>query len=212
MGWTKGTHAEGQVHQRTKKKMHERICAHEQMSMLRCVIGQTDEQTWKMCWLTNGWTNMHFLRTNELFNFSNMQERSIVEMHHQANPTTIEDSAHFSMQRWSYGTPWGHPSPRSTTNFHAHQQKHECTTIVISSHVMGHVIDISIVGHIVNQCNVTWKSKRPTCCMNSCKVGKSWNSNSHEGIRIAARFSFTLDYKYPLIFTCRGIFTSAPPT
>jgi len=32
---------------------------------------------------------------------------------------------------------------------------------------MSHVIHISIVGHTVNQCNVTWKSKRPTFCTKS---------------------------------------------
>lgn len=41
------------------------------------------------------------------------------------------------------------------------------TTIVMSSLVMSYVIHITIVGHIVNQCKLTWMSKRPTCHMKS---------------------------------------------
>ena len=52
--------------------------------------------------------------------------------------------------------------------------------------------------HYCNQCNVTWKSKRPTCkSKKSCKVEDSCKSNSHEGIRTITRVSFTLGYKYP---------------
>jgi len=35
----------------------------------------------------------------------------------------------------------------------------------MSSLVMSHVIHISTMSHIVNQCNLVWKSKRPTCYM-----------------------------------------------
>ena len=90
-----------------------------------------------------------------------------------SEPMTIKDFAHFVMRSWSYDTPWEHASPSSTATRHEHQQQHECTNIFMSSHVMSHVIHISIVGHIFNQCNVTWKSKRPTCCMKSHVKSKS---------------------------------------
>ena len=49
-----------------------------------------------------------------------------------------------------------------------------------------------------NQCNVTWKSKRPTGkCEESCKFEGSCKSNSHEGSWTVRRANFTLVYKYP---------------
>jgi len=48
-----------------------------------------------------------------------------------------------------------------------HQQQHEHPSTVISNLVMIHVVHISTVGHTINQFNVTWKSKRPTCHIKS---------------------------------------------
>jgi len=98
---------------------------------------------------------------------ANIQERSNVGMQHQANLTTIKYFAHLARQRWSYETPWGHPSPNNTAARHAHQQQHECTNIVVSSLVISHVVHIPTVGHIVDKCNITWKYKRPACHMKS---------------------------------------------
>ena len=114
------------------------------------------------------WTNMHFSRIDEAIKHAIIQARSNVRIQHEANPTTIKDSAHFAMWRWSCDTPWGHPSPISTAAQHAHQQQHKCTFTIMSSHVMTHLSHITSVDHtVVNQCNVTWNSKRPTCHMKS---------------------------------------------
>jgi len=59
-----------------------------------------------------------------------------------------------------------------------HQQQHECTIIVMSSLLMSHIVHISTVGHTVNQCNVTWNSKRPTCHMKSHVKSKGHGSQT----------------------------------
>jgi len=64
---------------------HAKWCAREHMIMQKCVHKRTDEQTWNMCSLEDGWTNMHFLRTNEPVKPSNIQERRNMWMQHQGN-------------------------------------------------------------------------------------------------------------------------------
>ena len=107
MVWTKGAHADGQVQQQTNKR-----------SMWR-------GRTWRTCTFANKWTYQSFQHESK-------------EQHARASSSelrSIKDSVHFAMQRWSYDTPWRHPSLSSTVARHALQQQHECTNIVLSSHV-----------------------------------------------------------------------------
>lgn len=56
-----------------------------------------------------------------------------------------------------------------------------------------------------NQCNVMWKSKRPSCkSEESCKVEESCKLNSHEGSWTMKRASFTLAFKYPSFVHANG--------
>jgi len=87
-----------------------------------------------------------------------------------SEPRTIEDYAHFTMWRWSYDTPWRHPSSSSTIARHPLEQQHECTSIVMSSHVELHHESCHPhlhYGLVINQCDVTWNSKRRTCKLKS---------------------------------------------
>lgn len=165
-------------------------------------------------------TNMHPhehepSRTSELVKPSNLKARNNMLRASSSEPRTIEDSVHFDMRRWSYDTLWRHPSLSIIVARHALQQQHECTIIVLSSHVeSSHESCYPHLhyGLIVNQCDVTWKSKIPTCEHRVMSVKKSWKSNIHKGSRIATRVSFTLGYKYPPHLYIKVLFTSTPPT
>ena len=91
---------------------------------------------------------------------------------------TIEDFVHFAMWRWRFDTPWRHPSPNNIVARHAFQKQHKCTNTIMLSYVISHVAHISTIGYIVNQCNVTWKSKRPTCCTKIHAKSKSPGSQT----------------------------------
>ena len=47
----------------------------------------------------------------------------------------------------------------------AKREGHECTESNLTIFPVGSGF-VNIVGHVFNQCNVNWKSKRPTCCTN----------------------------------------------
>lgn len=68
-----------------------------------------------------------------------------------------------SMWRWSYDTPRSYPSLSSTAAWHGHHQQHGHMSDVVSSLVHNNTLGNTIL----NQCNVTWKFKRPTCNMKS---------------------------------------------
>ena len=160
--------------------------------------------------LMDGWMDKHVpfanRRTCQTFQHTSKKQHAKVT---SSEPTTIEVSVHFAMQRWSFDTPWGHPLPSNTTTRHAHQQQHECTITVMSSHV----IHISIVGHTVYQCNVTWKSKRPTCCTKSHVKLKSPGSQTimrvvEQPQGLVSPFAInTRSFVH-----AKGFFTSTPPT
>jgi len=121
-------------------KMHVKRCAHQLMNIRTCTF-------------TKRWAC-------QAFQHESKEKRA---KDSSSEPKTIKDTAHFAMRRWSYDTPWRHPSPNSIIAQHALQQQHKCTSTVMSSHVT----HISTMGYVFNQCNVTWKSKRPTCWQNS---------------------------------------------
>ena len=107
MGWTKGAHAEGQVHQR--------------MNEWSIWIG------WKRRTYTfaNSWVCQAFQHASK--------EQHVKAS--SSDPRSNKDSAHFAMRRWSYDTLWRHPSPSNIVARHALQQQHECANIVMSSNV-----------------------------------------------------------------------------
>jgi len=133
MGWKKREHAKWQFHQ----WMNE--------------WNMRSEQMWQKSTFTNRWAC-------PVFKHASKEKHAKVS---SSEPRTIKDSMHFTMQMWSYDTPWRHPSPSRTIVEHAH----ECSSIIMSSHVDS--IHESCHPHphygiVFNQCDVTWKSKRPT--------------------------------------------------
>lgn len=106
MWWTKGAHAKWQVHQWMNKQ------------------SMRSGQTRQTCTFANRWACQAFHHVSK----EHVKDSS-------SEPRTIEDSAHFTMRRWSYDTHWRHPSPSSTMAQRAVQQQHACTDIVMSIHV-----------------------------------------------------------------------------
>lgn len=167
MGWTTGVHAKGHVREWANKRCMQRDVFANGWS---CKDVFTDERMDKhanMCSWMDGQKNIHFSQMDKPVRHANIQARRNVQMQHQVNPTTIEYSTHLAMRRWSCDTPWRHPSPSSTAARHEHQQQNECTSTVMLSLFMIHVVHITTMGHIADQCNVMWKSKRPTCNLKS---------------------------------------------
>ena len=133
----------------------------------------------KMCSRTDGWENMQDVLTDgwtdehaPFVNKWTCQAFQHTSKEKHANATSSEPNDHWRLRACFHAEVklWHTMRTSITSNtvaWHAHQQKHEYTITLMSSHIMSHVIHISIVGHIVNQWNVTWKSKRPTCCMKS---------------------------------------------
>ena len=136
------------------------------------MFSRTDDHT-KVCSQMDGRANMQDVlrngRMDEHAPFANRWDCQVFqhaskEQHAKAsssNAKIIEESAHCAMQRLSYDTPWIHPSLNNALALLALQQQHECTSIVMSSHesCCPHLH----YGLVVNQCDVTCKSKRPTC-------------------------------------------------
>lgn len=77
------------------------------------------------CTFTNSWAC-------QIFQHASKEQHAKASL---SEPRNIEDSTHFTMRRWSYDTPWRHPSPNNIVARHALQQQHKCTRTVMSSHV-----------------------------------------------------------------------------
>jgi len=148
-------------------------------------------------------------RTCQAFQHTNKEQRAKAT---SSEPTAIEDPAHFAMWRWS----WHHGDIHHLATLQLDMHTTSSTNVLaLSCRVLSWVMSYTSLPWAIlsNQCNVTWKSKRPTCYMKSHVKSKSHGSQTV--MRVVEQpqgVSFTLDYKYSLICTCKGLFTLAPPT
>lgn len=150
-----------------KWKMHAKRCAREWMIMQRCVHRRMNEKTCKMCSWTDEWMNMHLSRTEETVKPSNIQERRNVPKKHQVIQQTSKTL---------------HTLPCRGEVVTHHEDIHHPATLQLDMHSNSSTNVPTLSCRVVswdmssrsplwamfsNQCNVMWKSKRPTCCIRS---------------------------------------------